>query len=79
MKHLDRPFVKNQDEDAMAIYRDESARLETFKKWPLERPTPQDLARAGFYFAPSSQSADRVICYVCGKILCGWEPNDDVM
>ncbi|KIX03405.1 uncharacterized protein Z518_06957 [Rhinocladiella mackenziei CBS 650.93] len=45
--------------------------------WPHKTPTPQDLAKAGFYYKPSSTSNDNTICYLCGRSLDGWETDDD--
>jgi hypothetical protein len=33
-------------------------RLQTFVNWPLETPRPTDLAKAGFYFAPTAEAPD---------------------
>jgi hypothetical protein len=33
-------------------------RLQTFVNWPLETPRPTDLAKAGFYFAPTPEAPD---------------------
>ncbi|EXJ87887.1 hypothetical protein A1O1_04814 [Capronia coronata CBS 617.96] len=61
------------------------ARLATFEKpskrsklgWPHKTPTPEELAKAGFYFKPSSSSNDNTICFLCERALGGWEPDDD--
>ncbi|KIX99751.1 uncharacterized protein Z520_04387 [Fonsecaea multimorphosa CBS 102226] len=45
--------------------------------WPHKTPTPDELARAGFYYKPSSASNDNTICYLCERQLDGWEPDDD--
>ena len=45
--------------------------------WPHKTPTPDDLARAGFYYKPSKSSNDNTICYLCERQLGGWEPDDD--
>ena len=45
--------------------------------WPHKTPTPEDLARAGFYYKPSKASNDNTICYLCERQLAGWEPDDD--
>ena len=34
-------------------------RLQTFVDWPLDRPRPAELAKAGFFFAPSKEEPDR--------------------
>ncbi|KAG9773568.1 hypothetical protein ABEF93_005808 [Exophiala dermatitidis] len=61
------------------------ARLATFEKpskrsklgWPHKTPTPEELAKAGFYFKPSTSSNDNTICFLCERALGGWEPDDD--
>ncbi|KAI9893941.1 MAG: hypothetical protein M1814_005494 [Vezdaea aestivalis] len=45
--------------------------------WPLIRPTPHQLARAGFYFRPTPTYLDNVACFVCNKSLDGWNEHDD--
>ncbi|KAF2642517.1 inhibitor of apoptosis repeat-containing protein [Massarina eburnea CBS 473.64] len=44
--------------------------------WPLAAPTPDDLAYAGFVFAPTSVSHDNVQCFSCQTQLDGWEESD---
>lgn len=34
------------------------------------------LARAGFYYKPSTSSEDSVTCFLCDKALDGWEEGD---
>ncbi|EUC55375.1 inhibitor of apoptosis domain protein [Rhizoctonia solani AG-3 Rhs1AP] len=62
------------------------SRLKSFTKskskaWPHNssyKATPDTLARAGFVFTPdTTRKSDRVTCFVCGKTLGGWEPEDD--
>ncbi|KAJ1302209.1 hypothetical protein OPQ81_001033 [Rhizoctonia solani] len=62
------------------------SRLKSFTKsktkaWPHNssyKATPDTLARAGFVFTPdNTRKSDRVTCFVCGKTLGGWEPEDD--
>ncbi|EKG15733.1 hypothetical protein MPH_07168 [Macrophomina phaseolina MS6] len=48
----------------------------TTVSWPHEAPSPEDLARAGFYYAPSANHPDNVICFMCDRKLDGWEPED---
>ncbi|KAL6246690.1 hypothetical protein RBB50_005997 [Rhinocladiella similis] len=45
--------------------------------WPHKTPTPDELAKAGFYYKPSSASNDNTICFMCGRFLDGWEADDD--
>ncbi|KAJ9640962.1 hypothetical protein H2199_005630 [Coniosporium tulheliwenetii] len=44
--------------------------------WPHEKPAPEDLARAGFYYKPATNSPDNVTCFICKRSLDGWEPED---
>ncbi|TFY69846.1 hypothetical protein EVJ58_g196 [Rhodofomes roseus] len=49
-------------------------------KWPHPPSylaTPRTLAEAGFYYDPSPEEPDNVTCFVCGKELSEWEPEDD--
>jgi hypothetical protein len=39
--------------------------------------TPETLAEAGFYHDPSPFDPDNVCCFLCGKELGEWEPEDD--
>lgn len=34
------------------------------------------MAEAGFYWCGTEKDTDTVSCFVCGKILDGWEPSD---
>lgn len=38
---------------------------------------PQSLAEAGFYFNAEKDYPDNVECFMCGKQLDGWEPDDN--
>ncbi|CCG81736.1 putative Chromosome segregation protein BIR1 [Taphrina deformans PYCC 5710] len=58
------------------------AREATFKGWPHEKERgwvgkSKKMAKAGFHFAPSLESADAVECIYCNLGLDGWEPKDD--
>ncbi|VDD80921.1 unnamed protein product [Mesocestoides corti] len=59
-----------------------SGRLATFKNWPYmgakDKCIPQALAEAGFYHRPDV-SEDSVQCFLCQKILGGWNPDEDPM
>lgn len=49
-------------------------------KWPHATSyiaTPRTLADAGFYFDPGPENLDNVTCFMCGKQLSDWEPDDD--
>ncbi|POR38061.1 Protein bir1 [Tolypocladium paradoxum] len=45
--------------------------------WPHKQIAPASLAKAGFYFDPSPDSPDNVVCFLCDKGLDGWESGDD--
>ncbi|KAH0534121.1 hypothetical protein FGG08_007279 [Glutinoglossum americanum] len=45
--------------------------------WPHQRPSPEQLAQAGFYYRPSQESPDSVECFLCRKGLDGWEEDDN--
>ncbi|KZZ89787.1 Baculoviral inhibition of apoptosis protein repeat protein [Ascosphaera apis ARSEF 7405] len=45
--------------------------------WPHARPTPEELADAGFYHAPTALSPDNTACFLCERALDGWEEEDD--
>ncbi|XP_021348694.1 baculoviral IAP repeat-containing protein 7-B-like [Mizuhopecten yessoensis] len=50
-------------------------RLRTFSNWPAHfKQTPDDLARAGFFYAGVDDLCE---CYCCGGQLDGWEDDDD--
>lgn len=46
------------------------------KGWPHKSPSPADLAKAGFFYKPTS-SKDNVECFMCSRYLDGWEQDDD--
>ncbi|XP_034101838.1 death-associated inhibitor of apoptosis 2 [Drosophila albomicans] len=52
----------------------EENRLETFKDWPNPNITPEELAKAGFYYLYQS---DHVKCVWCKGIIAKWEKNDN--
>ena len=39
--------------------------------------TKTQLAKAGFFFAPTTSCPDNAICFLCEKGLDGWEESDD--
>lgn len=45
--------------------------------WPHVQPTPEELAKAGFYYKPSAHSNDNTVCFLCSRNLDGWEEEDD--
>uniref|UniRef100_A0A8C9XAR4 Baculoviral IAP repeat containing 2 n=1 Tax=Sander lucioperca TaxID=283035 RepID=A0A8C9XAR4_SANLU len=46
---------------------------DSFHPWTLSIITPDELAKAGFYFLGQG---DRVACFSCGGQLSNWEPGD---
>ncbi|XP_013379257.1 baculoviral IAP repeat-containing protein 7-like [Lingula anatina] len=56
-------------------YAMENTRVQTFANWPPSRiPRPEELARAGFFYAGFG---DNVKCFFCDGGLRNWEPQDD--
>ncbi|CAG0889601.1 unnamed protein product [Darwinula stevensoni] len=59
----------------------EEHRLKTFgefKLWPKSKvPSPKKLAEAGLFCCGNEEEPDLTACYVCLKMLAGWEKNDD--
>ncbi|KAF7846286.1 hypothetical protein BT93_L4666 [Corymbia citriodora subsp. variegata] len=49
--------------------------------WPHKKPTPEALAKAGFFYkaptAGNSKAKDNVQCFHCERQLDGWEAGDD--
>lgn len=41
--------------------------------------TEIQLARAGFYYQPTSSCPDNTTCYLCKSNLDGWEENDNAV
>ncbi|XP_071177906.1 uncharacterized protein [Mytilus edulis] len=54
-------------------YKKLGKRLESFNSWPSAKPTPKNLAAAGFFY---SGQGDRVQCFYCAGIICQWDEND---
>ncbi|GAQ10548.1 hypothetical protein ALT_7869 [Aspergillus lentulus] len=45
--------------------------------WPHSRPSPAELAHAGFYYNPYETNPDNTTCYLCQRALDGWESEDN--
>nr|KMM72689.1 hypothetical protein CPAG_08983 [Coccidioides posadasii RMSCC 3488] len=45
--------------------------------WPHVKPSPEELADAGFYYQPTEISPDNTACFLCRYALDGWEEDDD--
>ena len=41
--------------------------------------TEHQLARAGFFYRPTSSCPDNTSCYLCESNLDGWEPSDNAV
>ncbi|XP_046580161.1 baculoviral IAP repeat-containing protein 2-like [Haliotis rubra] len=64
--------------DGTLDYTSEASRLATFKHWPVEAQiSPEVLARAGFYHAPTPGKPDRVRCGYCQGKLYAWSGEED--
>ncbi len=62
----------------MATYGERLATFTSFSiSWPHKSPRPEDLAAAGFEYAPSKYDRDDVRCSQCRKQFCDWEPHED--
>ncbi|KAL2782931.1 hypothetical protein BJX66DRAFT_147432 [Aspergillus keveii] len=48
------------------------SRLQTFHQWPLAHITPRQLARLGFWHAPSDKDRDSVSCFACDVSVQRW-------
>ncbi|KAG0158633.1 hypothetical protein PDIDSM_6148 [Penicillium digitatum] len=45
--------------------------------WPPQRPSPAELAHAGFYYKPYETNPDNTTCFECHRALDGWEEDDN--
>ncbi|KAE8391083.1 hypothetical protein BDV23DRAFT_74894 [Aspergillus alliaceus] len=45
--------------------------------WPHRRPSPAELAHAGFYYNPYETNPDNTTCFRCNRALDGWEEEDN--
>ncbi|CAG9802208.1 unnamed protein product [Chironomus riparius] len=64
--------------DTLKIF--EELRIKSFENWQFdenEKCSVLEMARAGFYYSGNSKDDDSAICFVCGKVLDGWENTDD--
>ena len=49
--------------------------LASYEDWPHDKPSPADMAAAGFYYQPCTK--DVTTCSKCGIALAEWESNDN--
>ncbi|KAJ5767318.1 uncharacterized protein N7511_004934 [Penicillium nucicola] len=45
--------------------------------WPHQRPSPAELAHAGFFYKPYETNPDNTTCFECHRALDGWEEEDN--
>ncbi|OJI96904.1 hypothetical protein ASPVEDRAFT_23883 [Aspergillus versicolor CBS 583.65] len=45
--------------------------------WPHQRPSPAELAHAGFFYNPYETNPDNTTCFLCRRALDGWEEEDN--
>ncbi|KAL4743261.1 hypothetical protein BDV11DRAFT_178639 [Aspergillus similis] len=45
--------------------------------WPHSKPSPAELAHAGFFYNPYETNPDNTTCFLCGRALDGWEEDDN--
>ncbi|KAI9042929.1 uncharacterized protein KD926_004720 [Aspergillus affinis] len=45
--------------------------------WPHRRPSPAELAHAGFFYNPYETNPDNTTCFLCRRALDGWEEEDN--
>ncbi|KAL4895793.1 hypothetical protein BDV59DRAFT_144371 [Aspergillus ambiguus] len=45
--------------------------------WPHRKPSPAELAHAGFFYNPYGTNPDNTTCFLCGNALDGWEEEDN--
>lgn len=67
----------NEDERRFYSFKNlqfESVRRATFKNWNVKFLTPEQMAKAGFFY---TQSDDQVQCYLCRGVIGYWEKGDD--
>ncbi|OJJ87571.1 uncharacterized protein ASPGLDRAFT_63729 [Aspergillus glaucus CBS 516.65] len=57
--------------------RNSSAKSTKPISWPHNRPSPAELAHAGFYYEPHETNPDNTRCFLCESALDGWEEEDN--
>lgn len=74
----ERPFLEGSN--------DRISTFENFKvsggddlvvSWPYKTPSPEFMARLGFYFTPTRRLRDRVTCVCCKKVQSTWKNVKD--
>lgn len=71
----DRVRIVNMDNLAHPEYMMFKQRLKSFTSWPPQlNQKKTDLAHAGLFY---SNVSDRVVCFACGVMLYGWNPQDN--
>ncbi|PLB48389.1 hypothetical protein P170DRAFT_411206 [Aspergillus steynii IBT 23096] len=57
--------------------RGSSAKTAKAIAWPHRRPSPAELAHAGFFYNPYETNPDNTTCFLCRRALDGWEEEDN--
>ncbi|KAK1148523.1 hypothetical protein N8T08_009529 [Aspergillus melleus] len=57
--------------------RGSSAKAAKSIAWPHRRPSPAELAHAGFFYNPYETNPDNTTCFLCRRALDGWEEEDN--
>lgn len=60
----------------MSPLQDKQTRLQTFRNWPHEFLSAENLAEVGFYYL---KTKDKVRCPFCHVEIQNWEPYDDAL
>ncbi|XP_058444904.1 baculoviral IAP repeat-containing protein 5-like [Malaya genurostris] len=71
-------MVSSQNVEKICLF--EKDRESSFKKWPYSSSSScnvQKMAEAGFCWHGDDSEIDTAICFVCGKVLDGWEETDE--
>ena len=74
--HSDPTEAESSPPPAEDTLREESQRRQTFSGWPLSSPSPEALARAGFFFLGRGTEVKCAFCGIRGR---GWEIEDEPM
>ncbi|KAL4996594.1 hypothetical protein BDV10DRAFT_108602 [Aspergillus recurvatus] len=57
--------------------RSSSAKSAKSISWPHSKPSPAELAYAGFFYNPYETNPDNTTCFLCRRALDGWEEDDN--
>lgn len=74
---LTKHSILQQSPPRYPLYLTYSARKASYKDWPVNLKTAEEMADGGFFHATSSNGNDCVRCFQCGIGLRNWDPEDD--